>query len=280
MTGSAPAEHRAVTRGKPWTRIELLLAMNLYCKLPFGRLHSTAPEIVAVARLMGRTPASLSMKLCNFAALDPGLQARGIKGLPNLSRADRQIWDEFHADWSALGLESEKLYQELVAGSDPLADEATLSRRGKSKRHIIMPKALPTGGTEVETSVIARRGQDFFRRAVLASHDCQCCITGNPVPELLNASHIKPWRRFPKERLNPANGLCLAKTHDAAFDAGLISFDRENRLLVSRYIEDYLPSDAIERDFIALKGKPLKLPAKFQPEPGFLAWHREAIFRG
>jgi len=269
-----------VTQRKPWTRTDLLVAMNLYCKMPFGRLNSTTPEIVAVAKLMGRTPASLSMKLCNFAALDPGLQARGIKGLPNLSRADREIWDEFHADWSALGLESEKLYQTLVAGADPLADEAAVSRKVKSKRRIVMPKALPTGGTEVETSMIVRRGQDFFRRAVLASYDCQCCITGNPVPELLNASHIKPWRDFPKERLNPANGLCLAKTYDAAFDAGLISFDRENRLVISKYIEDYLPSEAIEREFMACRGKLLRLPEKFQPEPEFLDWHREAVFRG
>ena len=265
---------------RSWSRADLLVAMNLYCKLPFGRLSSRTPEIVAVAKLMGRTPASLSMKLCNFAALDPGLQARGIKGLPNLSRADRQTWDEFHADWSALGLESEKLYQELVAGGDPLADEATLSRKVKSKHGIVMPKVLPTGDTEVETSVIARRGQDFFRRAVLASYDCQCCITGNPVPRLLSASHIKPWAKFPKERLNPANGLCLAKTYDAAFDAGLISFDGGNRLVISKYIEDYLPSEAIEREFMACRGRQLHLPEKFQPESGFLAWHRESVFRG
>jgi putative restriction endonuclease len=270
-----------VTPRKPWSRTDLLVAMNLYCKLPFGRLHSTTPEIVAVARLMGRTPASLSMKLCNFASMDPALRARGIKGLQNLSRADREVWDEFNSDWSELGLESEKLYQELVSGADPLKDEAKVfHRKGRTRPHIVMPVRPPAGDTESRVSLFVRRGQSFFRKAVLASYNCQCCITGNPIPELLNASHIKPWRGFPGERLNPANGLCLAKTHDAAFDAGLISFDRENRLLVSRYIEDCLPSDAIERDFIAMKGKPLTLPAKFQPEPAFLEFHRSHVFRG
>jgi len=265
---------------KSWTRDELMVAMNLYCKLPFGRLNDTTPEIVAVARRMSRTPGSLTMKLCNLASFDPANKDRGVKGLRNASRADRQIWDEFHADWSALGLESEKLYQTLVAGADPLVEEAMASRKVKSKRRIVMPKALPSGVTEVEMSITARRGQDFFRKAVLASYDCQCCITGNPVPELLNASHIKPWRDFPKERLNPANGLCLAKTYDAAFDAGLISFDGGNRLVISKYIEDYLPSEAIEREFMACRGRLLRLPEKFQPESGFLAWHREAVFRG
>jgi predicted restriction endonuclease len=221
------------------------------------------------------------MKLCNFAAMDPALQARGIKGLQNLSRADREVWDEFNSDWSELGLESEKLYQELVSGADPLKDEAKVfQRKGRTRPHMVMPVRPPAGDTESRVSLFVRRGQSFFRKAVLASYNCQCCITGNPIPELLNASHIKPWRGFPGERLNPANGLCLAKTHDAAFDAGLISFDQENRLLVSRYIEGYLPSDAIERDFIAMKGKPLTLPAKFQPEPAFLEFHRSQVFRG
>jgi len=267
----------APAQRKPWSRTDLLVAMNLYCKLPFGRLNDTTPEIVAVAKLMGRTPASLSMKLCNFASMDPALRARGIKGLPNLSRADREIWQEFHEDWGELGLESEGLYHELVGARDPMADESAASRR--PKRRFVMPSRFPVGDTEIDTSVKARRGQAFFRKAVLASYSCQCCITENPVPELLNASHIKPWRGFPRERLNPRNGLCLAKTYDAAFDDGLIAFDRENRLLVSKYLEDFLPSEAITREFVSFQGKPLRLPAKFQPEPGFLAWHREAVFR-
>jgi hypothetical protein len=255
--------------------------MNLYCKLPFGRLHSTTPEIVAVAKQMGRTPASLSMKLCNFAAMDPALQARGIKGLTNLSRADRAIWGEFHSNWTGLGQESETLYRRLVADADPLADEAKVfQRKRRARPQVTMPARFPTGDTESLSSVAVRRGQAFFRKAVLASYNCTCCITGNPIPELLNASHIKPWRGFPMERLNPANGLCLAKTYDAAFDTGLISFDQESKLLVSRYIEDYLPSEAIERGFMAFKGKTLTLPAKFQPDPSFLEFHRLSVFRG
>ncbi len=267
---------RAMSRGKKWSHADLLVAMNLYCKLPFGRLHSTTPEIVAVARLMGRTPASLSMKLCNFASMDPALQARGIRGLQNLSRADREIWQEFHEDWAELGLESEELYEELVGASDPMADESAASRR--PKRRFVMPCRFPVGDTETDTSVKARRGQAFFRKAVLASYNCQCCITENPVPELLNASHIKPWRGFPTERLNPRNGLCLAKTYDSAFDAGLISFDEKNRLLVSERLRAYLPDKVVEREFVALVGRPLRLPEKFQPEPAFLEFHREQIF--
>ena len=68
---------------KLWTRDELILAINLYCKLPFGRLHRSNPEVIHLAELIGRTPSSIAYKLVNFASLDPSLQARGIKGASN-----------------------------------------------------------------------------------------------------------------------------------------------------------------------------------------------------
>jgi hypothetical protein len=67
-----------MTSRKPWTHVELLIAMNLYCKLPFGQLDHRNSLIIEVAQKLGRTPSSLSMKLCNLASLDPRLQARGI----------------------------------------------------------------------------------------------------------------------------------------------------------------------------------------------------------
>jgi putative restriction endonuclease len=269
-----------VSQRKDWTRDDLMVALNLYCKLTFGRLNDTTPEIVTLARLMGRTPGSLTMKLCNFASLDPGLQARGIKGLRGSSRADRRMWAEFQADWNGMGLESEKLYQDLVGAIDPLADEGVTARGRKTRKAIVMPKGPPVGETEVETSVTARRGQSFFRKAVLASYGCKCCVTGNPIPELLVASHILPWGKYPKHRLNPQNGLCLAKTQDAAFDARLITFDKDGCMMVSKYIEDFLPSEAIEREFIAFRGKRIAVPDKFPPDPALLAIHRDDLFVG
>jgi len=32
-----------------WTRNELLLAINLYCKTPFGKLHYHNPDIIELA---------------------------------------------------------------------------------------------------------------------------------------------------------------------------------------------------------------------------------------
>lgn len=56
--------------GNRWTKDELRLAFNLYCQLPFGRLHSKNPEIIELAKLIRRTPSSVAMKLVNFASLE------------------------------------------------------------------------------------------------------------------------------------------------------------------------------------------------------------------
>ena len=44
-----------------WTREHFLIALNLYCKLPFGQLHKRNPIIKEIAEKMGRTANSLAM---------------------------------------------------------------------------------------------------------------------------------------------------------------------------------------------------------------------------
>ncbi len=66
---------------KLWIRDELILAINLYCKLPFGKMHSRNEDIKQLAELIGRTPSSIALKLGNFASFDPTLKQRGILGL-------------------------------------------------------------------------------------------------------------------------------------------------------------------------------------------------------
>ncbi|HUD83341.1 MAG TPA: hypothetical protein VMQ67_07550, partial [Candidatus Saccharimonadales bacterium] len=59
-----------------WTREHSLIALNLYCKVLFGKMHKGNPIIMEVAAKMGRSASSLAMKLCNYASLDPVQQAR------------------------------------------------------------------------------------------------------------------------------------------------------------------------------------------------------------
>lgn len=267
------------TTRKPWTREQLVLVMNLYCRIPFGRQHSRAPEVIELAQVLGRTPGSVAMKLNNLTSLDPEEKARGVVGLPGASQLDRHVWDEFHADWEGMAAESELLWEKTVRHHAALPS-AEGERSAKSARPLPegLPESFPTGSTESKRTVKVRLAQAFFRRTVLAAYHGCCCVSGNPVPELLIASHILPWAAFPEHRANPSNGLCLSRLHDAAFDKGLITFDETRALVLSKRLKDYLLNEAIRVNFASYEGSVLRVPEKFFPEERFLAHHRENIF--
>lgn len=90
-----------------------------------------------------------------------------------------------------------------------------------------------------EQLVRARRGQGLFRKRVL-DFEPGCRITGLATPNLLIASHIKPWRACgtPAERLDGANGLMLAPHADFLFDRGLLGFERDGRPMFSSQLTD------------------------------------------
>lgn len=83
-----------------------MLAINLYCKIPFAKISSRHPEIIELARLLGRTPASVGLKLANLASIDPSIPQ---KGLINAGKLDRKMWHDFFSDQDNSAYESEKL---------------------------------------------------------------------------------------------------------------------------------------------------------------------------
>ena len=260
-----------------WTREHFLIALNLYNKLPFGKLHKGNPLIIDVAGRMGRTASSLAMKLCNFASLDPVLQARGVHGLSGATRHDLAMWSDFHEHTATLGAESEQLLHDLFT-SDDTREVDFLESEVPQLQPSLTP---PTGPTESSATVKIRRGQHFFRQTILRAYDIKCCISGINIPRLLVASHIKPWRDFPDQRLDARNGLCLSSLHDAAFDSGLITLDEQHRVVLSRRLRDYFAEPAVGQNFAPYEGKPIRLPSKLsEPDQGFIAYHRQSIFRG
>src|SRR5258705_11168475 len=102
------------TTQRLWTREELIIAFNLYCKIPFGRIDQSNPAIIALADVLGRTPASVAWKLANFARLDPSLQARGVKGASHGTKGEVAVWEAFNNNWEGLAFESERLLAALT----------------------------------------------------------------------------------------------------------------------------------------------------------------------
>lgn len=246
---------------RAWTRDELIVAMNLYSRLAFGQLHARNPLIVETAARMDRSPNSLAMKLCNLASFDPAVTSRGRVGLKSASQLDREVWGAFQADWETMGIESEKRFNALVQNRHVVEDEDSWTLR--------------EGPTETEGITRRRLGQAFFRRTVLVSYNRRCCITGTPIPALLSASHIVAWSADSTQRLNPRNGLCLAKTQDAAFDRHLITLDEDLRVVLSKSIRDHFASESVRANFQPYEGKRIDLPHRFMPDPTLLRRHRE-----
>ena len=246
-----------------WTREELIVAFNLYCKIPFSKINHRNHLLIKLANAIGRTPSAVAWKLVNFASLDSSLQERGIKGASNTGKLDKIIFDEFINNWDDLSYESEFLLSRFLnKNTTVLYDEVTDFKEGK----------------EVDMSVKVRTNQSFFRSAVLSSYDFKCCLTNIDIPGLLIASHIIPWSKDKKNRLNPRNGLCLNNLHDKAFDSGLITFDGDFRLVLSNELKGS-NSDNVKTYFHQLEGKALMLPKKFRPDENFLIYHNENIFK-
>ncbi len=249
-----------------WTPEQLKLAFHLYCQLPFGKLHSRNSEIIELARLIGRTPSAVAMKLVNFASLDPAITSSGRRGLGNASQADKHVWDEFHANWDGLVEQSESLRMSLSSNDD--AQKSSMIDALDVEQDF-------TGDTRI-ASVRQRVKQSFFRRAVLSSYGEKCCVSGVSDRRFLVASHIVAWSEDASIRLHPGNGLCLSVIHDKAFDSHLFSLTDDYRVMLSKQLKR-ARDDFLCQIFLPIDGLPITLPERFRPETVFLRRHRDRM---
>lgn len=244
-----------------WSRPQTLAALHLYLQLTFGQLHARQPKIKQLAEWIGRTPGSVALKLVNLASLDPQIVASGRKGMGNVSAQDRQIWEALQANWDTVALEAVAEYERLASHHGVVADADLLE-----------PPFLDEGRTRSAT-VQVRVNQARFRRAVLASYNTTCCISGLRHEKLVITSHIVPWSEDTCNRLNPQNGLCLSALHDKAFDQGLITIMPDFRVRVSRKLKAYEDDAFIRTSLLKFDGRPIRLPSRFKPSTAFLAHH-------
>jgi len=117
-----------------------------------------------------------------------------------------------------------------------------------------------------------RIGQEKFRRNLLEEMSF-CPITGITDKRILLASHIKPWRvSNNNERLDKNNGFIFSPTIDKLFDIGLITFENNKALLVSKALD----SGNIKSIGIEPKKVYENLPIENRIQ--YLEYHRNFIF--
>jgi putative restriction endonuclease len=242
--------------GQRWTQEELFLALNLYFTIPFGQYHGRNYQVINLAQIINRTPDAVAMKLCNFAALDPYHEERGVKGLQNFSAGDEQAWEAFTQKWNQSAEDTEE----------------------QLEKHGFYQHTPENFVTEVEASVKVRRGQRFFRKVILVNYKEKCWICKLPIKEMLVASHIIPWREREDLRLDPQNGLCLCTLHDKAFDRGFLAIDIENRVVISQQLKKYESDSAVKSGLLNYDGTKVVLPGIDPPNEEYLEFHYDNYF--
>lgn len=252
---------------KNWKREELILAFNLYCKIPFGKYNQRTEEVIYLANLIGRTPSAVAFKLVNFASLDPYHQNRGVKGMSNAGKLDQEIYNEFSNNWDDLIFESEILLSE---------------KSGKGNLEEILNSEVELDSTRIGTDVMrfvkTRVNQSFFRKVVMQIYSNKCAVSNISLPEILVASHIIPWSSNKNERLNPSNGICLSPLYDKVFDKGLMTLTDNLEIKFSKRLIEQSDKVSYEKFFACYQDKILNFPEKFYPKPEFISFHRDNIF--
>lgn len=230
-------------------------------------MHSRNPDVVHLADLISRTPASVAIRLTNFANVDPFHQSRGVTGMSGGRAQVEPIWVEFLNDKEQLLFESErelaKLESITLEEKFPKIFEGINNYRGE-KRFI---------------EVKGRINQNIFRKIVLVNYQSRCAISGIDIPDLLIASHIIPWSINPDERLNPENGICLSALYDKAFDKGLITINENYKVVLSPLLFENEAKSYFRNTFFEASGFRILEPQKYLPSQEALEYHRLNIFK-
>ncbi|AFI04067.1 HNH endonuclease [Helicobacter cetorum] len=239
---------------------------NLYLKLPFGKMDARNSQVIEIAKLINRTPSAVAMRLCNFASVDPYHQQRGIQGLEGGKKQCEPIFERFINDRENLMYESEKILANLK--NESLLDNNELET-----------KESDFSSTMRESLIKTRVNQNLFRKIVLANYGGKCAISNITIPNLLVASHIVPWATDEKNRLNPANGICLNALYDRAYDNGLLSIDLNYKVILSSQLKGECQQEYFKIYFANIENKKINLPEKFLPNKTFLDYHLNHCFK-
>lgn len=122
----------------------------------------------------------------------------------------------------------------------------------------------------------SRRYQHIFRKLVI-DRDQKCIICCASNPTILEACHLKPysvcendWDRYCKE-----NGVTMCKNHHKLFDAGLITFDENWKIKISKSMLENDDFDIMIKTFEPCYQE---LENQIAPLNEYLEFHRNNIF--
>ncbi len=243
--------------GHKYSWEEETLIIDLYTRTPTSKINDKNPEIMALCNSLNQfgydcVVSGIRNKMENLKSVDPDYTSDGRIGRKNAKKEFTERWMSY-----------------LSTNFKNLDNDVEFAL-----------KTIEKHNPDVTRPAIKRRdGQAVFRERVLASFDCQCCITKMKTPQLLQACHIKPHsvcikENRPDQDMDIQNGLCMNILYHRAFDAGLFSIDEDKKIILSPYL------DLKDRDsfFSQLEGQTIITTDRTMIGEQYLEYHRKNIF--
>lgn len=249
---------------KTWTKEDIMVIFNLYCKLPFKENTINNSLIEEYARMLNRSSNSIIMKISDLGKLDPELKRYSNVAEIYGQKLDRDVWNDFNKNPMQFVYNSEKLIARAYGCSVSELED--------------LDNNLPKG-CHPKDPVRRKMGFIFFRKVVLSSYNNTCCISGVRNPLLVEACHITEWDDDENKIVNPRNGLCLNYLMHKAYDRKLVSVSPDYKINIS----EKMITSAMREDFRtylkSINGRHIFLPDRFSPSRDLLAMHYEEFTR-
>ena len=141
------------------------------------------------------------------------------------------LCDDSFLDIMDIHFETEEVSNSMLYGESIQQDCSNEFDDLKSIENGLFDSGLE--GKEQEIIIKARVNQSKFRQQLLDRYK-KCCLCSVSNPDLLIASHIKPWcESEANEKLDIENGFLFCPNHDKLFDSALISFDNDGKIIIS-----------------------------------------------
>ncbi len=249
-------------RNPPWSREELILALELY--LAKGLVDDRSAEVIELSKKLGklaaveqidpqlfRNPNGVAMKLGNFAALDPNYSG---KGLSSGGKNDKVVWDEFANNHYGLAHAASLIKDGLKAIERSVVSDLV----SETANEAFETTNRADNRVRIAGSIVSRRGQATFRQSLIRAYDGRCAITNYNATDALEAAHILGY--LGNESHHISNGILLRADIHTLFDLGLLAVRSKDMSV------DVAPT-LMETPYADLEGKAINVPKSDDEQP-------------
>lgn len=213
-----------------WTDEQLQASVDGYldmrARIVSGEKVNKAQTFRDLADKYGKDEAAWTRRFGNVSQVMDELGYRLIPGLRPLANVGTNV--------------SKTLVRMIQArigdGEAGLADAGVRAELVERERELLESREFSPDDAEDQRrrmlrSVVQRRGQPAFRKALIEIYGGRCAMTGCAVVDLLEAAHIYPYRDGATN--DPSNGLLLRADLHTLFDLRLVSVEPDSLVVVA-----------------------------------------------